>query len=91
MPSALCFQRGLRSFLGGDIRVGGRCPIFKSGDCARHPTLLPVHSVAFSSDGARIASASRDETVKLWDVATGHLIRTFEGHTSYVNAGRLLP
>ena len=50
------------------------------------PHFLPVHFVAFSSDGARIASASRDETVKLWDVATGHLIRTFEGHTSHVNA-----
>ena len=50
------------------------------------PHCLPGHSVAFSSDGARIASASRDETVKLWDVATGHLIRTFEGPTSYVNA-----
>lgn len=38
-----------------------------------------VTSVAFSPDGHRVLSGSRDNTVRLWDVATGALVRTFEG------------
>jgi WD40 repeat protein len=41
-------------------------------------------SVAFSPDGARVLSGSADRTLKLWDVATGALIRTFDGHLSSV-------
>ncbi|KAM3549502.1 hypothetical protein ARSEF4850_008817 [Beauveria asiatica] len=43
-----------------------------------------VYSVAFSSDGKRIASASFDKTVKIWDVATGTLQSMLEGHSGYV-------
>ncbi len=36
----------------------------------------PVLSVAYSPDGRRLASASYDRTIKLWDAATGQVIRT---------------
>jgi WD40 repeat protein/uncharacterized caspase-like protein len=36
-----------------------------------------ITSVAFSPDGARILTVSIDNSVKLWDVKTGRLIRTF--------------
>jgi WD40 repeat protein len=38
-------------------------------------------SVAFSPDGRLLASGSGDKTIKLWDVATGSLVRTLSGHT----------
>jgi WD40 repeat protein len=40
-----------------------------------------VFSVAFSPDGRLLASGSSDKTIKLWDVATGSLVRTLSGHT----------
>ena len=43
-----------------------------------------IHSVAFSPDGRQVLSGSEDQTVKLWDVATGRLVRTFTGHTQQV-------
>ncbi|KAH7117476.1 hypothetical protein EDB81DRAFT_892342 [Dactylonectria macrodidyma] len=41
-----------------------------------------VHSVAFSPDGQRLASASG--VVKVWDAATGHCQATLEGHSNKV-------
>jgi WD40 repeat protein len=39
-----------------------------------------VRSVTFSSDGVLLASGSDDKTIKLWDVQTGGIIKTFSGH-----------
>lgn len=43
-----------------------------------------VWACAISPDGALIASASSDQTVKLWDAATGAELRTLVGHSSMV-------
>ena len=45
-----------------------------------------VYSVAWSPDGKYIASGSNDNTVKIWDVASGKEIRTLFGHSSYVKS-----
>ena len=43
-----------------------------------------VYSVAFSPDGAKIASGSVDRSVKLWDVESGEVIHSLEGHSDHV-------
>ncbi|KAF7970337.1 hypothetical protein HWV62_24368 [Athelia sp. TMB] len=44
-----------------------------------------VYAVAFSPDGLRIASGSKDGFVRVWDAETGALIAApFEGHTDGV-------
>ena len=50
-----------------------------------------VTSVAFSSDGKRLASAASGGIVKLWDAATGHESRTLKGHTSSVTSAAFSP
>jgi WD40 repeat protein len=51
-----------------------------------------VTSVAFSPDGARIlSSGGHDNTIKLWDVATGALLRTFRGHSGWVSSAAFSP
>ena len=51
----------------------------------------PVNSVAFSPDGHRIASASADQTVRLWNADTGQPLKTLTGHTSPVNSVAFSP
>jgi DNA-binding beta-propeller fold protein YncE len=44
---------------------------------ARMEHSLQVYSAAYSPDGKCIVSVSNDNTVKVWDTATGNLIQTF--------------
>lgn len=44
-----------------------------------------VNSIAFSSDGNTIASATSEE-IRLWDAHTGKHTKTIEGHTSWVSS-----
>src|SRR5262249_5044613 len=45
-----------------------------------------VKCVAFSPDSKTLASASRDKTIKLWDVVTGKEKATIPGHTGRVSS-----
>jgi WD40 repeat protein len=45
-----------------------------------------ARAVRWSLDGLRLASASDDRTVRLWDLPTGVSIGTRTGHTDYVRA-----
>src|SRR5712692_10154240 len=43
-----------------------------------------VRHLAFSLDGELLASASEDQTVKVWDPETGEMRRTLTAHTDAV-------
>ncbi|MBL8830504.1 MAG: WD40 repeat domain-containing protein, partial [Planctomycetaceae bacterium] len=45
-----------------------------------------VNSVAFSPDGARLASASGDKTVRVWDAQTGQPLQVLRGHENVVTS-----
>jgi WD40 repeat protein len=50
-----------------------------------------VYSVAFSPDSARLASASDDKTVKIWDASSGECLQTLEGHSGWVRSVAFSP
>ncbi len=45
---------------------------------------LAISSVAFSPNGRTLVSGSEDNTLRLWDVATGKELRVFGGHESQI-------
>ncbi|SLM35266.1 nacht and wd40 domain protein, partial [Lasallia pustulata] len=50
-----------------------------------------VSAVAFSPAGKQLASGSRDNTVRIWDAATGATLQTLKGHSGPVRAVAFSP
>ncbi|MCG3149697.1 MAG: Serine/threonine-protein kinase PknD [Verrucomicrobiae bacterium] len=50
-----------------------------------------VESVAVSPDGRWGLSGSSDKTLRLWDLASGQSVRTFEGHSDSVESVAISP
>jgi WD40 repeat protein len=53
--------------------------------------MLSVRAVAFSPDGTRVLTGSRDNTARLWDAATGAAVAILAGHTDAVRAVAFSP
>lgn len=50
-----------------------------------------VTDAAFSADGARLLTASRDGIARIWDIATGEVITSLRGHLGQVTAAAFSP
>ena len=76
------------------VRVLGRVPPQDSwpadlSEFRRHSCF--VNSVAFSPDGAFLATGSEDKTARLWEVASGKCAATLEGHSRRINSVAFSP
>jgi WD40 repeat protein/serine/threonine protein kinase len=75
----------------GTLAVASQDPLIRLYDgegnelraLAGHAAAVP--HVAFDSSGARLASASMDQTVRIWDVATGAAVACRRGHLNPVH------
>ena len=54
-------------------------------------TSTGIFGLGFSHDGRTIATGNFNGTVKLWDVPSGRLLRTLDGHTDLVYKGVFSP
>lgn len=50
-----------------------------------------VRVLAISNDGEYLVSGSRDQTIKIWRLATGELVRTLTGHQDSIHAIAISP
>lgn len=85
---------------GGPATENGEVKLFNpDGNHVR--TIEAAHSdtvfgVAFSPDNSKLATCAADKFVKIWEVASGNLVHSLEGHTHHVmdvgwkNDGKLL-
>ena len=50
-----------------------------------------INGIAISPDGRTLASGSGDQTVRLWEVSSGALKQTLQGHSSWVRSVAFSP
>lgn len=81
---------GLRLATGGGAPTeDGEVRVFNAATGAQLADIKPSHSdtvfgVAFSPDGTLLATAGADKFVKVFEVPSGKLAKSFEGHTNHV-------
>ncbi|RXK88781.1 TIR domain-containing protein, partial [Chlorobaculum sp. 24CR] len=75
---------GCEGIVSSSLPAKGKCSIYDGHSGA-------VMAAAFSPDGSRIISGSDDNTLKLWDAASGNCLLTLSGHSGTVTAAAFSP
>ncbi|KAI9360372.1 WD40-repeat-containing domain protein [Zopfochytrium polystomum] len=78
----------------GNLPEDVTAPVLAKGQLERWPACMnvleghssAVRSVAFSSDGNFVASASSDKSVKIWSSSTGQELLSLKGHIGSVSS-----
>ena len=73
----------------GIIRIVDTDTMLETKSIANHADW--VTSIAWSDDGTKMASASRDKTAKVFDAASGELLVSYPGHGAPVRGIAFLP
>ncbi|KLU02048.1 High-affnity carbon uptake protein Hat/HatR [Rhodopirellula islandica] len=76
---------------GGDPSRAGELMLWKVSDGSLIREIPNPHGdtvlcVRFSPDGKILATGGADQMIKLWDIESGSLIKTLEGHTHHVTS-----
>jgi len=50
-----------------------------------------VRALAVTPDGSRLVTGGDDHTIRIWNLASGRLERTLQGHTDSVQAVAITP
>jgi len=88
--AVVLLKDGRAATAGADGRVAIWTPGSTEPDAVLEGLTAPIAALAMSPDGATLASASWDYTVRLWPLAGG-MPRVLEGHTQNVNSLAFAP
>ena len=88
LDGSLCFSSDSKRVAYLAERDGMQMAVIDGREDGRHRS---VKSLVFSPNGQRLASASEDHTVKLWDAKTGQEALTLKGHTNGVTSVTFSP
>ena len=88
--AVVLLKDGRAATAGADGRIAIWTPGNAEPDAVLEGHTAPIAALAASPDGATLASASWDQTVRLWPLAGG-AARMLEGHTQNVNGVAFAP
>jgi cytochrome c len=88
--AVILLRDGRAATAGADGRIAIWTPGNTQPDTVLEGHTAPIAALAVSPDGATLASASWDQTVRLWPLAGG-MPRVLDGHTQNVNGVAFAP